>query len=86
MRFAATSRASYAKRRYFYGLRVHLMITGAGKPVEFALAAGFEARRGDQFLVVFFSNGSAMASISWARKMREMIYVLSKEDRNRLDV
>ena len=74
-----------SKRRYFYGLRVHLMVTGAGEPVEFALAAGFEARRGDQFLVVFLSNGSAVASISWARKMREMVYVLSKEDRNRLD-
>ncbi len=32
-----------SKRRYFYGLRVHLMVTGAGEPVEFALAAGFEA-------------------------------------------
>ena len=31
-----------SKRRYFYGLRVHLMVTGAGEPVEFALAAGFE--------------------------------------------
>ncbi len=75
-----------SKRRYFYGLRVHLVGTGAGEPVEFALAAGFEARRGDQFLVVFLSNGSAVASISWARKMREMVYVLSKEDRNRLGV
>ena len=74
------------KRRYFYGLRVHLMVTGAGEPVEFALAAGFEARRGDQFLFVFLSNGSAVASISWARKMREMVYVLSKADRNRLGV
>ena len=75
-----------SKRRYFYGLRVHLMVTGAGEPVEFALAAGFEARRGDQFLVVLLSNGSAVASISWACKMREMVYVLSKEDRNRLGV
>ncbi len=32
-----------SKRRYFYGLRVHLVVTGAGEPVEFALAAGFEA-------------------------------------------
>ena len=32
-----------SKRRYFYGLRVHLMVTGAGEPVEFALAAGFKA-------------------------------------------
>ena len=32
-----------SKRRYFYGLRVHLMVTGAGEPVEFALAAGFVA-------------------------------------------
>jgi hypothetical protein len=85
MRCVPTSRASYAKRRYLYGLRVHLMVTGAGEPVEFALAAGFEARRGDQFLGVFLSTGSAVASISWARKMREMVYVLSKEDRNRLD-
>ncbi len=32
-----------SKRRYFYGLRVHLLVTGAGEPVEFALAAGSEA-------------------------------------------
>jgi hypothetical protein len=32
-----------SKRRYFYGLRVHLVATGAGEPVEFALAAGSEA-------------------------------------------
>ncbi|MBA3701730.1 MAG: IS982 family transposase [Rubrobacteraceae bacterium] len=31
-----------SKRRYFYGLRVHLVVTGAGEPVEFALAAGSE--------------------------------------------
>jgi hypothetical protein len=31
------------KRRYFYGLRVHLVVTGAGEPVEFSLAAGSEA-------------------------------------------
>ena len=31
-----------SKRRYFYGLRVHLMVTGAGEPVEFALATEFE--------------------------------------------
>lgn len=29
-----------SKRRYFYGLRVHLVVTGSGEPVEFALAAG----------------------------------------------
>jgi hypothetical protein len=29
-----------SKRRYFYGLRVHLVITATGKPVEFALAPG----------------------------------------------
>ncbi len=32
-----------SKRRYFYGLRVHLVITGAGEPVEFSLVAGSEA-------------------------------------------
>src|SRR3954466_15014703 len=32
-----------SKRRYFYGLRVHLVETGAGEPVEFSLAAGSEA-------------------------------------------
>jgi hypothetical protein len=32
-----------SKRRYFYGLRVHLVVTGAGEPVEFALEAGSEA-------------------------------------------
>jgi hypothetical protein len=29
-----------SKRRYFYGLRVHLVVSGAGQPVEFSLAAG----------------------------------------------
>ena len=32
-----------SKRRYFYGLRVHLVVTGAGEPVEFSLAAGSES-------------------------------------------
>ncbi len=32
-----------SKRRYFYGLRVHLVVGGAGEPVEFSLAAGSEA-------------------------------------------
>jgi hypothetical protein len=32
-----------SKRRYFYGLRVHLVVTGAGEPVEFSIAAGSEA-------------------------------------------
>jgi len=32
-----------SKRRYFYGLRVHLVVTGAGEPVEFSLAAASEA-------------------------------------------
>jgi len=32
-----------SKRRYFYGLRVHLVVSGAGDPVEFSLAAGSEA-------------------------------------------
>jgi hypothetical protein len=31
-----------SKRRYFYGLRVHLVTTGAGEPVEFSLAAASE--------------------------------------------
>jgi hypothetical protein len=29
-----------SKRRYFYGLRVHLVVTASGKPVEFCLAPG----------------------------------------------
>jgi hypothetical protein len=29
-----------SKKRYFYGLRVHLVITSTGKPVEFVLAPG----------------------------------------------
>lgn len=33
----------YSKRRYFYGLRVHLVVSGTGEPVEFSLAAGSEA-------------------------------------------
>ncbi len=32
-----------SKRRYFYGLRVHVVVTQAGEPVEFSLAAGSEA-------------------------------------------
>ena len=32
-----------SKRRYFSGLRVHLIVTAAGEPVEFALAAASEA-------------------------------------------
>lgn len=32
-----------SKRSYFYGLRVHLVVTGAGEPVEFSLAAGSTA-------------------------------------------
>ena len=32
-----------SKRRYFYGLRVHLVTTEAGEPVEFSLVAGSEA-------------------------------------------
>ena len=32
-----------SKRRYFYGLRVHLVVTGAGEPVEFSSAAASES-------------------------------------------
>ncbi|MBA3424221.1 MAG: transposase [Rubrobacter sp.] len=32
-----------SKRRYFYGLRVHLVVSASGEPVEFALEAGSEA-------------------------------------------
>jgi len=32
-----------SKRRYFYGLRVHLVVTEAGEPVEFSVVAGSEA-------------------------------------------
>lgn len=32
-----------SKRRYFYGLRVHLVVSGAGEPVEFSLAAASES-------------------------------------------
>ncbi len=32
-----------SKRRYFYGLRVHLLSTVSGEPVEFTLAAASEA-------------------------------------------
>ena len=31
-----------SKRRYFYGLGVHLVVSGAGEPVEFSLVAGSE--------------------------------------------
>jgi len=29
-----------SKKRYFYGLKIHLMITGHGGPVEFFLTPG----------------------------------------------
>lgn len=29
-----------SKHRYFYGLRIHLLVTSSGEPVEFFLAAG----------------------------------------------
>ncbi len=32
-----------SKRRYFYGLRVHLLVTAAGEPVEFVLAPGADS-------------------------------------------
>jgi hypothetical protein len=32
-----------SKRRYFYGLRVHLLVSGAGEPVEFSVAPASEA-------------------------------------------
>jgi hypothetical protein len=32
-----------SKRHYFYGLRVHLVVSGKGEPVEFSLTAGSEA-------------------------------------------
>jgi hypothetical protein len=32
-----------SKRRYFYGLRVHLLVTATGEPVEFCLAPGSES-------------------------------------------
>ncbi|MBI1741985.1 IS982 family transposase [Candidatus Acetothermia bacterium] len=32
-----------SKRRYFFGLRVHLLVTAQGKPVEFVLAPGAAA-------------------------------------------
>ncbi len=32
-----------SKRRFFYGLRVHLLVTAGGQPVEMALAPGSEA-------------------------------------------
>ena len=32
-----------SKRRYFFGLKVHLLITGQGEPVEFVLVPGSQA-------------------------------------------
>lgn len=32
-----------SKRRYFYGIRIHLIVTATGQPVEFALAPGAES-------------------------------------------
>ena len=32
-----------SKQRYFYGLRVHLVVSGASEPVEFSVAAASEA-------------------------------------------
>ncbi|MBC6476018.1 MAG: transposase [Hormoscilla sp. GM102CHS1] len=30
----------YSKKRYFYGLRVHMLVNKHGKPIEFYRAAG----------------------------------------------
>jgi hypothetical protein len=32
-----------SKKRYFYGLRVHLLVTGSGEPIKFVLAPGAKA-------------------------------------------
>jgi methyl coenzyme M reductase subunit C-like uncharacterized protein (methanogenesis marker protein 7) len=32
-----------SKRRYFYGVKIHLVVTASGQPVEFVLAPGAEA-------------------------------------------
>lgn len=32
-----------SKRRYFFGLRIHLLVTATGQPVEFVLAPGAQA-------------------------------------------
>lgn len=32
-----------SKRRYFYGIRVHIIVTASGEPVEFMIAAGAES-------------------------------------------
>jgi Transposase DDE domain len=32
-----------SKRRYFYGLRVHVVVSGKGEPVEFSVEAGSES-------------------------------------------
>ena len=32
-----------SKRRYFYGVRVHMIVTASGKPVEFLIAPGSES-------------------------------------------
>ncbi len=32
-----------SKRRYFYGLRVHMIVTASGQPVEFLIRSGHEA-------------------------------------------
>jgi hypothetical protein len=31
-----------SKRRYFYGIRVHMIVTASGEPVEFLIAPGSE--------------------------------------------
>jgi hypothetical protein len=32
-----------SKHRYFFGLRIHLLVTATGQPVEFVLAPGVQA-------------------------------------------
>lgn len=46
--FAAREKENYrgciaSKRRFFFGLKVHLLVTGQGEPVEFVLAPGSTA-------------------------------------------
>ena len=50
-----------SKRRYSYGLRVHLVVSGAGEPVEFSLEAASEAD------IKVFSRTSSWTSCPKAR-------------------
>ena len=55
-----------SKHRYFYGIRVHMIITASGKPVEFLIAPGAES---DVTVMKQFRFDLPSGSVCYADKM-----------------